>query len=99
MHLDDLDPFIQQNLDSKGWLPICTTLESSSAIIIREFHSNLFAHSAVSDGHFWITWIQGEVYQITKKVVADALSVPLVSRLTYPYTESNYLDDVMSLQW
>ena len=62
MHLVELDPFIQKNLGSKGWLPICTTLESSSAIIIREFHSNLFVHSAVSDDHFLTTWIQGEVY-------------------------------------
>ena len=26
--IDELDPFIQQNLDSRGWLPLCTGFES-----------------------------------------------------------------------
>ena len=43
------------------------------------------------------TWIRGEEFQITKKVVFDALNVPLVRRPTYPYTKSPPIDDVMSL--
>ena len=43
------------------------------------------------------TWIRGEEFQIIKKVVFDALNVPLVHRPTYPYTKSPPIDDVMSL--
>ena len=32
-----------------------------------------------------------------KKVIFDALHVPLVHRPTFPYTESPPIDDVMSL--
>ena len=45
------------------------------------------------------------VYIITPLVVADALGVPLVQHLVYPYDESPPLDDIMSyligtsIQW
>ena len=92
-----MDPFVKQTLDSKGWLPVYTGLKSPSAAKIREFYSNVIFHSTVSDGHFLTTWIQGEEYQITMKVVANALSVPLVNHPTYLYSESPSLDDFMSL--
>ena len=43
------------------------------------------------------TWIRCDEYQITKKVVADALSIPLVYNPTYPYIDLPSLNDVMSL--
>ena len=94
--LDELDPFVKQNIESRSWLPICPGLEPPPTAIIREFYFNLSVHSTVSGGHFLTTWIRGEDFQITKKVVADALSVPLVPCPTYPYIESLTLDDVMS---
>ena len=43
------------------------------------------------------TWIKCKEYRITKRVVSEALGVPLVRRPTFPYTESFLLDDVISL--
>lgn len=43
------------------------------------------------------TWIRGEEFHISKKVISDALQVPLVRRPTFSYTESLAIDDVMSL--
>ena len=65
--------------------------------LIREFYSNLSIHFDDSSGHYLTTWIRSEEFQITKKVVFDALNVPLVRRLTYPYIESPPIEDVMSL--
>ena len=54
-------------------------------------------YTAAFSGHFLTTWIQGKEFQITKKIVSAALSVPLIQRPTYPYTESPPLDYFMSL--
>ena len=97
VNLDELDPFVKQILESRDQLRIYTGLKSPPIAIIREFYSDLFVHSAICSGHFLTTWIRGEEYQITKKIVADVLSIPLFSRPTYPYFESPSLDDVMSL--
>lgn len=97
VYLDELDPFTQQNLDSRGWLPICTSLKSPPAVIIREILYIMSIHSTISSGHFLTTWIQGDEYQITKKVMADALSIPIVCNPAYPYTNPPSLNDVMSL--
>ena len=70
---------------------------SSAIAFIREFYSNLSIHSTSSGGHFLTSWIQAEEFQITKKIVFDTLSMPLVLRLTYPYTMSPHLDDAISL--
>ena len=43
------------------------------------------------------SWIRGEEYVITPKIVASTLGVPLVQQPVYPYTESPHLDDIMSL--
>ena len=43
------------------------------------------------------SWIRGEEYVITPKVMASALGVPLVQQPVYPYTETPPLNDIMSL--
>ena len=88
-NLDELDLFFKQNLESRRWLPLCTSLVSPSAALIREFYSNLSIHSVSSGGHFLTTWIRGEEFQITKKIVFEVLFVPLVHRPTCPFTVSS----------
>ena len=90
-------PFHAVNLQSRNWLSLCSNFVHPPAALIREFYSNISIHSDDSGGHYLTTWIRGEEFQITKKVVSDALNVPLVRRPTYPYTESPPIDDVMSL--
>ena len=66
-----------------------------STTLIREFFSNLSCH--VYDSNTLIrSWIRGVEFTITSRVVADALGVPVVRELVYPYEESPPLDDVMS---
>ena len=72
--------------------------------LIREFFSNLFCH--VYDSNTLVrSWIRGVEFTITLRIVADALGVPVVWELVYPYEESPPLDDVMpyitgsSIQW
>ena len=60
-------------------------------------YSNLSVYFEDTGGHYLTTWIRGKEFRITKRVVFEALDVPLVRRLTYPYTESPPIDDVMSL--
>jgi len=59
VNLDELVPFVQQNLESRGLLSICIDLVSPPATIIREFYSNMSVHSATTGGHFLTTWIKG----------------------------------------
>ena len=42
-------------------------------------------------------WIRGEEYVIASDVVVSTLGVPLAQQPMYPYTETPYLDDIMSL--
>ena len=65
--------------------------------MIRKFYSNLFVSSEVIGGHYLTTWIRGKEFKITKLTVFEALSVPLVRKPTFPYTEFPPLDDIMSL--
>ena len=97
INLEELDPFIWQKLDSRGWLPLCFDLVSPLVALIREFYLNISIHFASFGGHLLTTWIRGEEFQITKKIVYTALSVPLIQHPTYPYIESPLLDNVMSL--
>ena len=63
--------------------------------LIREVFSNLSCH--VYDSNTLVrSWIQGVEFTITPRVVADALGVPVVRELVYPYEKSPSLDDVMS---
>ena len=65
--------------------------------LIREFYSNLSVYFEVTDGHYLTSWIRGQEFIILKQTVSEALSVPLVHKPTYPYTEFLLVDDIMSL--
>ena len=51
------------------------------------------------------SWIRGEEFTITPRVVAEALGVLIVTNPVYPYDESPPIDEVMShitgssIQW
>ena len=90
-------PFHTLNLQSRNWLSLCSNFVHPPAALIREFYVNLSIHSDDLGGHYLTTWIRGEEFHITKKVVSDALNVPPVCRPTFPYTESPPVDDVMIL--
>ena len=95
--LDKVDPEIHRDFQRRGWLPILDIEHPPSAALIKEFYSNFSIHTNDSNIQFMKSWIRGEEYVITLKVVASALGVPLVQQLVYPYTESPHLDNIMSL--
>ena len=87
--LDELDGEIRRNLDHRGWLPLLDVYHPPPATLSREFYSNLSIH--VYDSNTLVkSWIRGPL------VVVDALGVPMVQHLVYPYDESPSLDDIMS---
>ena len=93
--LDELDLAIRANFERRGWLPLLDIDYPPSATLIREFYLNLSIH--IYDFNTLVkSWIWGVEYTINPKVVADALGVPLVQHLVYPYDESPPLDDIMS---
>ena len=95
MVLDEVDPAIRTNLESRGWLSLLEIDHPPLTALIREFFSNLSCH--VYDSNTLVrSWIQGDEFTITPKVVADALGVPVVREPVYPYAESPPLDVVMS---
>ena len=103
--LDELDPEIRRNFESRGWLPLLDISHPPLAILIREFYSNLSVHSTLSNIQFVKSWIRREEYVITPQVVASALGVHLVQQPIYPYDEDPSLDEIMShitgtsIQW
>ena len=93
--LDDLDGEIRRNFERSGWLPLLDISHPPPATLIREFYSNLSVHSY--DANTIVrSWVRGVGYTITPSVVADALKVPVVQHLVYPYDESPSLDNIMS---
>ena len=93
--LDELDPEIRHNFKCRGWLPLLDISHPSPATLIKEFYLNLSVHSY--DANTLVrSWVQGVGYTITPSTVADALGVPVVQHLVYPYDESHPLDDIMS---
>ena len=93
--LDEVNPAIRENLESRGWLPLLEVNHPPPTILIREFFSNLSYH--VYDSNTLVrSWIRDVEFTITPKVVANALGVPIVREPIYPYEESPPLDDVMS---
>ena len=76
--LDEVNPKICRNFESRGWLPLLDVEHPPPAALIREFYSNLSIHSDDSNFHYVQTWIRGEEFVITCEVVAFALGVPLV---------------------
>ena len=104
MILDEVDPAIRAHLESRGWLSLLKIDHPPSTTLIREFFSNLSCH--IYDSNTVVrSWIQGEKFTITPRVVAEALGVPIVIDSVYPYDESPPINEVMShitgssIQW
>ena len=104
MVLDEVDPAIRENLESRGWLSLLEIDHPPSTAMIKEFFLNLSCH--VYDSNALVrSWIRGIEFTITPRVVANALGVPIVRESVYPYDESPPLDIVMSyitgssIQW
>ena len=95
--LDELDLSIHRNLVSRNWGSLCNVSHPPPIVLIKEFYSNFSVYSENTCGHYLTTWIRGKEYRITKLIVSEALSIPLVHRPTFPYIESHPFDDVMSL--
>ena len=102
--LDEVDPAIKANLESRDWLSLLQIDHPPPTALIREFFSNLSCH--VYDSNSLVrSWIQGVEFTITPRVVAEALGVPVVTEPIYPYAESPPIDVVMShitgssIQW
>ena len=93
--LNELDPAIRANFESRGWLPLLEIDHPPPTALIREFYSNLSCH--IYDSNTLVrSWIRGIEFTITPRVVAEALRVPVVRDVVYPYDESPSLDVVMS---
>ena len=93
--LDEVDPAIKANLESRGWLSLLEIDHSPITALIRKFFSNLSCH--IYDSNTIVrSWIRGEEFTITPRVVAEAFGVPIVTDLVYPYNESLPIDEVMS---
>ena len=104
MILDEVDPVIKANLESRGWLSLLEIDHPPPTALIREFFSNLSCH--IYDSNTLVrSWIQSVEFTITLRVVAEALGVPIVTEPVYPYAEAPLIDVVMShitgssIQW
>ena len=104
MILDEVNPAIKANLESRGWLSLLEIDHPPPIALIREFFSNLSCH--IYDSNTIVqSWIRGEEFTITPKVVAEALRVPIVIDPVYPYDKSPPINEVMShitgssIQW
>ena len=104
MILNEVDPAIRANLESRGWLSLLEIDHPPLTALIREFFSNLSCH--IYDSNTVVrSWIRGEEFTITLRVMAEALRVPIVTDPVYPYDESPPIDEVMShitgssIQW
>ena len=102
--LDEVDPAIRANLESRGWFSISEIDHPPPTVLIREFFSNLSCH--IYDSNTVVrSWIRGVKFTITPRVVAQALGVLVVTDPVYPYNESPPIDVVMShiigssIQW
>ena len=102
--LDEVDPAIRANLESRGWLSLLELDHLPSTALIREFFSNLSCHVYNSNTLVW-SWIRGVEFTITPRVMAEALGVPVITDPIYPYNKSPPIDVVMShitessIQW
>ena len=104
MILDEVNPAIKANLESRGWLSLLEIDHPPPTALIREFFSNFTCH--IYDSNTIVqSWIRGEEFTITPKVVAEALRVPIVIDPVYPYDKSPPINEVMShitgssIQW
>ena len=94
--LDEVDPAIRANLESRDWLSLLEIDHPPPTALIREFFSNLSCH-IYNSNTIVQSWIRGEEFTITARVVAEALGVPIVTDLVYPYDESPPIDEAISL--
>ena len=93
--LDEVNPAIRANFESRGWLTLLEVDHPPPTALIREFFSNLSCH--IYDSNTLVrSWIRGVEFTITPRVVAEALGVSVVRDADYPYDESPSLDVVMS---
>ena len=104
MILDEVDPAIRANLESRGWLFLLEIDHPPPIALIREFFPNLSCH--IYDSNTLVrSWIRGVEFTITPRVVVEAPGVPVVTKPVYPYAESPPIDVVMchitgsSIQW
>ena len=102
--LNEVNPTIRANLESRGWLSLLEINHPPPTALIREFFSNLSCH--IYDSNIIVrSWIRSEEFTITPRVVAKALGVPIVTDPVYPYDKSPPIDEVMShitgssIQW
>ena len=102
--LDEVDPAIKANLESRGWLSLLEIDHPPPTTLIKEFFSNLTCH--IYDSKTVVrSWIRGVEFTITPRAVAEALGVSIVTDPVYPYDESPSIDEVMShitgssIQW
>ena len=72
--LDEVNPEIRRNFESRGWLPLLDVEHPPSTALIREFYSSLAIHSNDSNIHYVRTWIRGEEFVITHEVMATTLN-------------------------
>ena len=93
--LDEIDPTIRANFESRGWLPLLEIDHPPPTALIKELFSNLSCH-VYNSNTLIRSWIRGVEFTITPRVVAEALGVPVVWESDYPYDESPSLDVVMS---
>ena len=93
--LDEVDPAIRANLESRGWLSLLEIDHPPPTALIREFFSNLSCHICESNT-LVRSWIRGVEFTITPRVVAETLGVPVVTEPVYPYVESPPIDVVIS---
>ena len=85
--LDEVDPAIRANLESRGWLSLLEIDHPPLTALIREFFSNLYCH--IYDSNTLVrSWIRGVEFTITPRVVAEALGVLVVTEPVYPYAEA-----------
>ena len=83
MILDEVDLAIRANLESRHWLSLLEIDHPPPTALIREFFSNLTCH--IYDSNTVVrSWIQGEEFIITPRVVAEAFGVLIVTDLVYP---------------
>ena len=69
MILDEVDPAIWANLESRGWLSLLEIDHPPPTALIREFFSNLSYH--IYDSNTLVrSWIRGVEFTITPRVVA-----------------------------
>ena len=104
MILDEVDPAIRANLESRGWLSLLEIDHPTPIALIKEFFSNLSCH--IYDSNTFVrSLIRGVDFTITPRIVAEALGVSVVTDTVYPYAKSPPTDVVMShitgssIQW